>query len=319
MVAKRSWGGRRGRDERGQTIVLSVLFLVVILGMAAFAIDVGSWFHAKRQDQSVADASALAGAQALPDDPAQAVTLALAYANKNGLSLPASDVSISSDLVANDTITVSPSNPAPTFFAKVFGVGSVTVSATASARTDLTGAARWVAPIAVNRLHPELQCNPNPCKDPTQINLIDLKQQGSSDAAGNFTLLDLTGSSNGNIGNSTLAGWMTNGYDQAMPLGTYTGATGADFNSGPFDQALQDKIGTEVLFPVYQPPVIQTGTNAQFNIVGWVGFWITGFNAGGSKGGSVSGHFDRYIAQGLQTTDPNSHPDLGARTVRLTQ
>ena len=43
----------------------------VLLGMAAVGIDVGSWYQAQRHDQSVADAAALAGAQALPDDPAQ--------------------------------------------------------------------------------------------------------------------------------------------------------------------------------------------------------------------------------------------------------
>ena len=103
-----------------------------------------------------------------------------------------------------------------------------------------------------------------------------------------------------------------------MPLGSYTGAPGASFNSGPFDQALSDKIGSEVLFPVYQPPVTQSGTNANFNIVGWVGFWIAGYQAQGNSG-AVYGHFDRYTAQGLQSSYPNIQPDLGARTVQLTK
>lgn len=238
-------------------LVLNIFALTVLLGMAALAIDVGSWYQTKRHDQAVADAAALAGAQALPDDPAQATTLALDYANKNGFNLPTNDVSVTSDLVANDTINVSFTHPSPTIFAGVLGINSVTIGATASARSDLPGAARWVAPIAVNRLHAMLQCTPPPCTGATQIDLVDLKQSGSANAAGNFTLLDLTGSSNGNIGNSTLTNRMESGYDQAMPLGTYTGAPGASFNSGPFDQALSDKIGSEVLFPVYQPPVTQ--------------------------------------------------------------
>jgi hypothetical protein len=65
-------------------------------------------------------------------------------------------------------------------------------------------------------------------------------------------------------------------------------------------------------------PVVQSGTNASFNIVGWVGFWITGYHAQGNSG-VVYGHFDRYIAQGLQAVDPNSQPDLGARTIQLTR
>lgn len=303
--------------ERGQVLILNVMALAVLLGMAAFAIDVGSWYQTKRHDQAVADAAALAGAQALPDT-GQATTLALDYAAKNGVNLPAGAVSITSDRSANDTIVVSFTHPAPTFFASVLGIKSVTIGATAAARSDLPGAAQWVAPIAVNKLHKMLQCDPNPCTDPTQINLVDLKQSGSADAAGNFTLLDLTGSSSGNVGNSTLAGWMSNGYDQEMPLGNYSGAPGADFNSGPFDVALQAKIGTEVLFPVYNPPVTQSGTNAIYNIIGWVGFVISGYSAQGN-GGVVYGHFDRYIAQGLQASDPNNQTDLGTRTVQLTR
>ena len=75
------------RSERGQAFVLTVVALVVLLGMAAVGIDVGSWYKAQRHDQAVADAAALAGSQALPDDPAQAVSLAIDYANRNGVSI----------------------------------------------------------------------------------------------------------------------------------------------------------------------------------------------------------------------------------------
>ena len=64
------------RNERGQAMVLTVVFLVVLLGMAAMVLDVGSWYRADRDTQSTADAAALAGAQALPEDPATAKTLA---------------------------------------------------------------------------------------------------------------------------------------------------------------------------------------------------------------------------------------------------
>jgi uncharacterized membrane protein len=67
-------------------LVLNIFALTVLLGIAALAIDVSSWYQTKRHDQAVADAAALAGAQALPDDPAQATTLALGYANKNGFN-----------------------------------------------------------------------------------------------------------------------------------------------------------------------------------------------------------------------------------------
>ena len=57
----------RNNNQRGQSMVLTVVFMVVLLGFAALVIDVGSWYRAHRSAQATADASALAGAQVLPD------------------------------------------------------------------------------------------------------------------------------------------------------------------------------------------------------------------------------------------------------------
>ena len=62
----------RTRNDSGQATVLTPVFLVVLLGMAALVLDIGSWYRADRATQSTADAAALAGAQALPYDPANA-------------------------------------------------------------------------------------------------------------------------------------------------------------------------------------------------------------------------------------------------------
>ena len=74
----------RAKNQRGQATVLSLVFMTVLLGMAALVLDVGSWYRADRDTQSTADAAALAGAQALPDSTSQASTLASQYATKNG-------------------------------------------------------------------------------------------------------------------------------------------------------------------------------------------------------------------------------------------
>jgi hypothetical protein len=52
--------------ERGQVLVLTALFMVVLLLAAALAIDYSSWLSARRDYQSVVDAAALAGAGQLP-------------------------------------------------------------------------------------------------------------------------------------------------------------------------------------------------------------------------------------------------------------
>jgi hypothetical protein len=60
-----------------------VLFLFVLLGMAAMVIDVGYAYYAHRSLQAQADAAALAGAQELPD-PARAEAVAYEYSGEAG-------------------------------------------------------------------------------------------------------------------------------------------------------------------------------------------------------------------------------------------
>ena len=51
--------------RRGATLILAAISLVVLIGMAALAIDVGQLYIARQRAQNVCDASALAGAQLL--------------------------------------------------------------------------------------------------------------------------------------------------------------------------------------------------------------------------------------------------------------
>src|SRR5438045_1802763 len=115
----------RTSNDNGQATILTVVFMTVLLGMAALVLDIGSWYRADRATQSTADAAALAGAQALPYDPAGATTLAQQYANKNGGGLAVADIAVSQSLVPNDTISVHVRGNAKGVFTKLFGVKSV--------------------------------------------------------------------------------------------------------------------------------------------------------------------------------------------------
>lgn len=66
----------RLQQAHGQVLPLFALFLVVLLGMAALAIDVGGALSARRFYRSAADAAALAGAQDLQAGTTRAVTAA---------------------------------------------------------------------------------------------------------------------------------------------------------------------------------------------------------------------------------------------------
>jgi hypothetical protein len=298
--------------------VLVVLFMTGLLGMVALVVDAGSWFHSSRSAQATADAAALAGAQGLVVNTGQATALAIHYGSQNGGGVTGSAITFSSQLASNDTITVQVSRSAPSFFAKLLGFGSIGTPATASARVYVPSAALGVAPVTVNRNHPMLSCQPPPCSGATQIDLADLHSPGSGNAAGAFSLLNIDPTNQqGSVGANTVASWLTNGLNVLMPLGVYDSVPSAMFNNSQFKNAVQNNYGNDLLFPVYNPPVLQGGSNAQFNIIGWVGFHITSANFTGSSG-TISGHFTTYIATGIQATT-GGEPNFGAETIQLTK
>jgi hypothetical protein len=296
--------------QRGQATVLTLVFLTVLIGMAALVLDLGSWYRADRSTQSTADAAALAGAQALPDDPAQAQTLASSYASKNGGGLDG--VSFSNSYGPNDTIKVQIKKPASGVFTKLFGVDSVNVGSKASARTALVSQAKYVAPIVVRNTHPKLFPTGCPCFGTGNLTTLTLGKNG---APGAFDLLNLDGTSGG-TNPHILADWMLKGYDGYLSLGQYYSDPGAKFDSVAMQDALQQRIGTVLLFPVYDN-LVGSGSNAQYHVIGWVGFHLLSFTARGSSG-TLTGYFTEVIWSGLQATSGGSQPpNFGARSVQL--
>jgi hypothetical protein len=73
----------RLRRDDGLTMVLVALLLVVLMFFAAIVIDVGATYNHRRQDQSAADASALAAAQSLGVSEATLVAQAKQYAHNS--------------------------------------------------------------------------------------------------------------------------------------------------------------------------------------------------------------------------------------------
>jgi Flp pilus assembly protein TadG len=299
------------RNQTGQATILTLVFLTVLLGMAALVLDVGSWYRADRDTQSTADSAALAGAQALPDSTADASSLASSYASKNGGGLDG--VSFSSSYGTNDTIKVTIKKPAQGIFTRLFGVSSINVGSKATARTALISSAKYVAPIVVKNMHPKLLGTAGcPCFDPSNVTTIPLGRNG---APGAFDLLNLDGS-RGGTSPGILADWMLKGYDGYLDIGQYYSDPGAKWDSSEMHDALDQRIGTTLLFPVYDD-LIGTGSNAQYHVIGWVGFHLLSYEARGSSG-SITGYFTEVIWSGLQATSGSGQPpNFGARSVQL--
>lgn len=295
-------------SESGQVVVLLLAFLVVLLGMGAMAIDVGSWYRADRALQSSVDASALAAAQALPDDPGSASDLADEYAGKNGGGLDT--VTVTGEVVSNDTVVVTGKRPTPGFFSKIFGIDSVEVHARAVARAGTLEEARWAAPFGVDEQHPMLQCDPTPCFE--QATQLDLDKVGP----GAFRIINIDGS-HGGTGPGILEDWIMRGYEGYMPLGWYYSDPGAKFNSSHVKNALDARLGSEMLFPIYRE-TRGGGSNFEYEIVGWAGYVITSYDIQGSKNNKLNGYFKRVVWDGIGS-EASGASDFGARAVSLVE
>lgn len=296
-------------NQRGQTMVLSLLFLVALMAVATGVLDVGSWYRTHRHTQATADAAALAAAQELPEETADATSMAVDYGNRNEGGVAAQDVVLTSAVMTNDTVKVTARKNAPVFLSRLFGFKNLTARASATARVGVLGSARYAAPIGVDVLHPMLQCEPLPCFN--QTTQLDLEKTGP----GAFRLINIDGS-RGGTSPQTLGDWLRNGYDGYMPINWYFSDPGAKFDSTHIQGALDDRTGSDLLFPVYSD-VRAGGSNFQYEVIGWVGFHLTGYDARGN-GGKLDGWFTHIVWEGIYSEHATGD-DFGARSVSLVE
>jgi Flp pilus assembly protein TadG len=304
------------KSQRGQSMVITLLFLTVLLGMAAAVIDVGAWYRAHRQTQSTADATALAGAQVLPHS-GNATALALDYADRNGGGVNAGDVTFTSEREASDTIHVTARRTVPGLFTKLLGISSVTARATAAARTSPMGEAKYAAPIGVDYRHEKLHCNAAlNCNPEFGVDTaIDFNKVGP----GAFKLINID-SSHGGVSPKTLGDWMLNGLDAYMDVDQwYYSDPGMKPNSANFQNALDQRIGPgkELLLPIYND-TRGDGAGFDYHVVGWAGYQVTSYDINGSKDAFIFGKFVEIIWEGIQS-EHGGEADFGARSVELTQ
>jgi hypothetical protein len=330
MIARRIIA--RLRNESGQALVVTALFMGVSIGGTALTLDVGSWYREHRQAQTTADASALSGAQSLPGNTTQATSVSNTVAGKNGGGVdPTGGITFRSDFEPNDTVIVNVTRTAPGFFSKLFGIDSIQVHARAAARSAVPQAVRWAAPIVVQKDHPALSgaaCPGNggqPCFG--QQTTIPLNKNG---APGAFDLVDLTSlqatdptsgrcsktGGGGNQGSSTVGGWIQSGYNGSLPLGCYQSDTGAKFNSNSIEAAMNVRKGSVLLFPIYDV-LTNTGSGANYRVIGWAAFKVTGSFAPSGSSGEIDGFFTQVIWDGIQSATAPSGPDYGVHSIAL--
>jgi Flp pilus assembly protein TadG len=131
LVAATRSRGRLRDGERGYVDVLVAILLPVLLGMAAFAVDVGNWYVTVKHTQNAADAAALAGVTHMPGDLDDATASAHKVAADNGFG--ASSTAVSPVSGRPSQLKVTASRTVRNAFGALFGIGTTKITRSAVA------------------------------------------------------------------------------------------------------------------------------------------------------------------------------------------
>jgi|FLYL01.1.fsa_nt_gi hypothetical protein len=136
--------------ELGQTLIMFVLALGVILGFTAMAIDMGLFFEDRRHMQNAADAAALAGAAYLPHEPHTAMAVAEEWLRKHDISDDQiALIDVETTQYPNDTMVVELSGQFNWVFGRALGLTQSSVGASAKGMVGSLGSNNRMMPWAL--------------------------------------------------------------------------------------------------------------------------------------------------------------------------
>jgi Flp pilus assembly protein TadG len=149
----------RLHSDSGQALIWFALSLVVLLGIAALAIDVGRLYGERRRMQNAADAAALAGAHEVCMDNDAAVEVADYYARRNGAQW-ATPEPFGGQGATEKGMDVTVGETVNNVFAIFLNANSTTVSAHAKARCEKTqtGCATWPLSLDMGKFTTDIGC-----------------------------------------------------------------------------------------------------------------------------------------------------------------
>ncbi len=133
---------KRFNDEHGAVLPLVGFMLALLLGVAAFATDLGWFYLTANRAQKAADAAALAGVIYMPDGfSTSATTAAVGVASSNGFVDGADGVHVTVSRVTDEhgadlphELEVSVDVEVPTFFLRVFGKDTQEITRSSTAQ-----------------------------------------------------------------------------------------------------------------------------------------------------------------------------------------
>jgi Flp pilus assembly protein TadG len=283
---------RSYQNQKGTALVIMAAAIAVMIGFTALVTDIGLITVNRQHLVNLMDATALSGAQELPDE-ALAVEVAIEYAQYNNFDPNQLTYVVSAD---RKRITVSGNKDVNLAFAKIFGFYSKTVAATATAELQSLISYYGVAPMII--------------RDTTILSIVPgelttLKFGNPDLAPGNFAALSLSGTDDTAYINDLINGYQSTlrvGQDVSTKPGNMAGPTADGITTRIaqcHDACTFDSFVTGcprvVIIPVYKDQVFEG--RSTLTICGFTSFFIKSVLTGKDKD-TIEGYFIETIQEG---------------------
>ncbi|MCP3975652.1 MAG: hypothetical protein GY720_14295 [bacterium] len=288
-------------DESGISLVLVSLSLVVMIGMVAFAVDVGALYQERRELQNGADAAALAIAEdcahgTKPCTNGQAMTTADSFADANaGDGAAAIDTIVLNTGARTISVAVSTERSGggtifQPFFAQVVGFDGTTVHAAASAAWGFPGGLATF-PLIISECEWERETNYGanlhsddvlpPVGTPTLLKF----HTGNSSQAHDDCAAQAGQDSDGDGRMPGGFGWLDTGGSDCVADIDENDWVDTDPGSSPSNGCnasdVKDEILNKIIFIPWFDDLDGNGANGEFHVAGFGAFYVTGYNFGG--------------------------------------
>ncbi len=320
---------RSVRASQGQVIVLFVLGVTALILIAGLAVDGGNAFLNRRTAQNTSDLAALAGTKAVAEyytsTPAMSAAAAGAAVYNNVLARAADNdctgtgavpCSWTAEYVDGNQTPLGPVAATAAVPANAQGVLVKVVRTPSTFLLGIIGQGHWnVGTEAI-----ALAGKPNPrggvilpiaLQPPTNLKYGEgvTLTEASTYGPGNFAWLSWTGANAAGV----LADSICVPDNPALTLPTPVPGDPGVTNSSQVRDCLSQWIGAIVLIPVFDTCTDCNGNNAEFNIIGYAAFQLTGFTTSGGAINTLTGDFVEYYPGGI-----GALPSPGDTTVNIT-
>jgi Flp pilus assembly protein TadG len=266
-------------NESGQIIVVFALSIVVVLAMTGLALDAGSTFAQRREQQSAADMAALAAANhyLINNSDTQATALAQQIATENGFAdaIGATDVDVAITTSNGIEVTVDIGDQHRNTFLGVVGMSSWGVATTAKALAGFPDTAYGASPFIFS-IGAFADDGTPLYQTPTEFG------DTNDDAPTSSTDFAWTNYGTGNVNTSEVTDIIDGDLviDKEIQYGEYVGQQNDGYHGALFDYVDEHLSGQDV-------PAVVVDDNGNF--MGWSMFHVVSAEGGSTK--KVTGYF----------------------------